>query len=547
MNLTILWITLITILATILRIIGIDKAGGLWNDEYISWSIANIPLSKAFLKGIASQCHMPFYYLYLKVFSHISNNDLCLRFSSVIPAMISVPVMYLVGRTKSKLCGILCALFVATSSFLIYFSQEVRFYSILFLFSALSLLFTLRIVKKQNKHNLIGLIVSNCLILFTHTIGFVYVFFNLLFVSIILKNKENFKKVFIYTWSILTLTLALTSPLLLRIFTTVSFSQWWASFSINRIAQVFVDFFTPVISQILPLEALNGYHLYASFVLLATIITLTVIVIGLFYKKVKNENLIFYVALAVFVVMILASLLDKMVFEAKYIIEIYPILIFVFFNTILAFNKKRIKIPLLLIFFAIQFGYLFTSYAAPKVQREEGHKYVAQLINSAKLKQNDYIVLTYYPQNRFEKYQDFSKYNVISIHKGNFNDYILPAISYKEAVKSGKKQYRGTFINATLPVGVFQGSKLIYYINDNIYKKMKTGQKVAFIFLDSVSFLDETTFSNVVTNTKFYEATPLLYIIFSDFRNEIIKTIPVNAKNIHYEVKGFWTLVSFEK
>lgn len=547
MNFTILWITLITILATILRIIGIDKAGGLWNDEYISWSIANIPLSKAFLKGIASQCHMPFYYLYLKVFSHISNNDLFLRFSSVIPAMISVPVMYLVGRTKSKLCGILCALFVATSSFLIYFSQEVRFYSILFLFSALSLLFTLRIVKKQNKHNLIGLIVSNCLILFTHTIGFVYVFFNLLFVSIILKNKENFKKVFIYTWSILTLTLALTSPLLLRIFTTVSFSQWWASFSINRIAQVFVDFFTPVISQILPLEALNGYHLYASFVLLATIITLTVIVIGLFYKKVKNENLIFYVALAVFVVMILASLLDKMVFEAKYIIEIYPILIFVFFNTILAFNKKRIKIPLLLIFFAIQFGYLFTSYAAPKVQREEGHKYVAQLINSAKLKQNDYIVLTYYPQNRFEKYQDFSKYNVISIHKGNFNDYILPAISYKEAVKNGKKQYRGTFINATLPVGVFQGSKLIYYINDNIYKKMKTGQKVAFIFLDSVSFLDETTFSNVVTNTKFYEATPLLYIIFSDFRNEIIKTIPVNAKNIHYEVKGFWTLVSFEK
>ena len=245
--------------------------------------------------------------------------------------------------------------------------------------------------------------------------------------------------------------------------------------------------------------------------------------------------------------MILASLLDKMVFEAKYIIEIYPILIFVFFNTILAFNKKRIKIPLLLIFFAIQFGYLFTSYAAPKVQREEGHKYVAQLINSAKLKQNDYIVLTYYPQNRFEKYQDFSKYNVISIHKGNFNDYILPAISYKEAVKNGKKQYRGTFINATLPVGVFQGSKLIYYINDNIYKKMETGQKVAFIFLDSVSFLDETTFSNVVTNTKFYEATPLLYIIFSDFRNEIIKTIPVNAKNIHYEVKGFWTLVSFEK
>ena len=83
--------------------------------------------------------------------------------------------------------------------------------------------------------------------------------------------------------------------------------------------------------------------------------------------------------------------------------------------------------------------------------------------------------------------------------------------------------------------------------NNNIYKKMHKGQKVAFIFLDSISFLDETTFSNVVTNPKFYEATPLLYIVFSDFRNEIIKTIPIQAKNIHYEVKGSWTLVSFEK
>jgi len=69
MNLTILWISLITILATILRIIGIDKAGGLWNDEYISWSIATLPLGKAFLKGVASQCHMPLYYLYLKIFT----------------------------------------------------------------------------------------------------------------------------------------------------------------------------------------------------------------------------------------------------------------------------------------------------------------------------------------------------------------------------------------------------------------------------------------------------------------------------------------------
>lgn len=547
MNLTILWISLITILATILRMIGIDKAGGLWNDEYISWSITTLPLGKAFIKGVASQCHMPLYYLYLKIFTLISNNDLWLRFSSVIPAIISVPVMYLVGKNKSKLCGILCALFVATSSFLIYFSQEVRFYSLLFLLAALTLLFTLRVTQKPNIKNLIGLIISNALIILTHTIGFVFVFFDLLFVSLILFKENNCKKKIIIGWCSCGIAFLAMLPLIYRIFTTISFSQWWAKFSIRRILQVFVDFFTPVISQILPIEALNGYHLYAGLIIIATLIALIVIIIGLFYSKAQKNNLVFYIALAVFLVMIFAAMLGKIVFEAKYMIEIYPILIFVFFNTVLSFSKKRIKIPVLLIFFAIQFGYLFMPYSAQNMPREEGHKYVAQLIKSAHLKQNDYIVLTYYPQNRFEKYQDFSKYNVISIHKGNFNEYLLPSITYKEAVKTGKKQYHGTFINATLPVGVFQGSKLIFYINNNIYKKMHKGQKVAFIFLDSISFLDETTFSNVVTNPKFYEATPLLYIVFSDFRNEIIKTIPIQAKNIHYEVKGSWTLVSFEK
>lgn len=547
MNFTILWITLITILATILRLISLDKSGGLWNDEYISWSIANIPLGKAFLKGVASQCHMPLYYLYLKVFTHISNNDFFLRFSSVIPSIISIPIMYLVGRNKSKLCGYLCAMFVATSSFLIYFSQEVRLYSLLFLFSAIALLFTFNTITNPNKKNLTGLIISNLLILITHTIGFVFVFFDLVFVSIKLWQQRKLLKEMSYTWGISFITLVMLSPLTYKIFTTVSFSQWWSKFTIRRIAQVIVDFFTPVISQIMPIEALNGYHLYAGLVLIASLIVIATIIIGLFYKNSKQDNQIFYVALAVFIVMIIASMLGKIVFEAKYMTEIYPILIYVFFNTVLSFTKKRIKIPLLVIFFAIQFGYLFTPTAAFNMPREEGHKNVATLIKNAKLKQNDFIVLTYYPENRFEKYIDFSGYNVISIHKGNFNDYILPQITYKEAVKNGKNSYRGAFINATLPVGIFQGSKLIYYINDNVYKKMHSGQKVAFIFLDSVSFLDETTFSNVVTNNEFYKATPLLYIIFSDFRNEIIKTIPLQAKNVRYEVKGSWTLVSFEK
>ena len=133
MNFTIFWICIITIIGFVLRFIGLDKDGGLWNDEYISWFIASAPIFKGFVDGILSQCHMPLYYIYLKIVMLIGgDNDLVLRFSSIIPAVASIPVMYMVGREKTKFTGLMCALFTALSSFLIYYSQEVRFYTLLF-------------------------------------------------------------------------------------------------------------------------------------------------------------------------------------------------------------------------------------------------------------------------------------------------------------------------------------------------------------------------------------------------------------------------------
>ena len=96
-----------------------------------------------------------------------------------------------VGKEKDEKTGILCAGFSAISSFLVYYSQEVRFYSVLFLFSALGLLYLIKSVKHPNKKNFILYAIFNSLILFTHTIGFVFVFFNLVFLSINLSNSKN--------------------------------------------------------------------------------------------------------------------------------------------------------------------------------------------------------------------------------------------------------------------------------------------------------------------------------------------------------------------
>lgn len=545
MNITIFWICVITIIGFVLRFIGLDKDGGLWNDEYISWFIASAPTFKSFINGILSQCHMPIYYIYLKlVMLFGGNNDLVLRFSSIIPAVVSIPIMYMVGKEKTKLTGIMCALFTALSSFLIYYSQEVRFYTLLFLFSALSLYFTIRMLKKPNKKNLIGLIVSNFLIIFTHTIGFVYVFFDVIFICYYLRKlyKKAVNNISIFT----AILFLISSPLIIKIFTTVSFSQWWAPFSFKRVIQLFSDYFTPVISKILLLENIHSIDFNSIFLILPLIIVTLVFCATIFDKNIRRESKLGLIALATLSVLIIASISGKLVLESKYAIEIYPILIFLFCATIDSCEKVWFKTAIFVIFFSFQIMYSISPYYAPFLSREEGNKYVAKLLNNAKLKDGDFIVLTYYPKDRFEKYFNFDKYNVTEIHKGNFNEYYSPAITYQEAVKIGKREYQGAFINSIRPVNEFTGDTLIDEINDNIYFKVKKGQKVAFIFLDSVSFLDENIFGAIVTDKKAYKQAPLLYLVFSNIRNEIIKTLPVNAKNIRYEVAGAWTLVSFE-
>ena len=116
----------IIILGLVLRLIFINKPDGLWNDEYISWMIASTPFADGFIQAVKSQCHMPFYYLYLKFFmTLLGDSDLLLRLTSVLAGVLSVIAMYFAGREKDEKTAYMCAGFTAISSFLIYYSQEV--------------------------------------------------------------------------------------------------------------------------------------------------------------------------------------------------------------------------------------------------------------------------------------------------------------------------------------------------------------------------------------------------------------------------------------
>lgn len=544
------WLMLfIVILGAVLRLAYINKPDGLWNDEYVSWYIASIPIGKHFMDAVFTQCHMPFYYLYLKFFIHFfGNSDLMLRLTSVPAGILSIISMYFVGKEfKDEKLGILCASLTSLSSFLIYFSQEVRFYGILFLFTSLALLFTLKLIKTQKAINIVFYVIFNALILFTHTIGFIFVILNLIFVSLYLIKERHAEFISassqlsmlersrgkfwmkIILWTSIFVLILFGSPLLFKVLTTNSQSQFWGQFTFSRLGFLITDYFSPVLTNIVSAPEKFFYDLSPAFFIFAlvpSLIAIIGIVRALMTKQYKILGL-FFVSLAFVLVLVLASIFGKMVFVTKYSIEIYPTLILLACYGLLDL-KKVWRYFLVFLFCFLNMFYILTSpIGAPKIRRSEGNKIVANLLENSKLKDGDFILLTYYPKERFEKYFDFSKYQVFSINKGNFSKYL--GVNSKNELKK------------------IDGNIFDKKVNGEILSKLKSGKKLAIVNLNTVSGYSPIQLYTLFHNKKEYDKAPFVFLIFSYVKNGLLEEGLNHLQISRLEQKGSWSVITFTK
>lgn len=475
----------LVLLGLFLRLSFINKPEGLWNDEYVSWFVANTPFNEGFWSEVLKQCHMPFYYLYLKPFSHCS--DLVLRLTSLIPGILAIPVMYLVGREFSKRGGYYAAAITSTLSFLIYYSQEVRFYSLLFLFSALSLLFTIRYIKKSSKKNLAGYIISNSLILLTHVLGGIYVFFNLL---VVFYKKKKISKAVVIIFLCLLPLVGLLGVNILRMLPS---SQWWGHFSYTNILFLFSDFLSPILTNNINAPTVFFYNKQLIlWMLVPTLLGLIGFLAG--FKKTLSLNILAF--LVIFVMSILA-ISGKLVFITKYAIEILPILIL---TIVLGFEQlKKTGVILFALFVSFHLAAFFTPHYVTKVLRAEGHRIPAQILNSFN---PDSIVFTYYEPQRFVRYIDLNGKNVYHISKSN------------------------RFDNPVAILG-----------------NIKPNSTVAVVFLDSVSFFDE----EFVAKNKGNPNIPEMFLTFSRIKNSLIRTLNHDYKDFRLAKIGEWTVICARK
>lgn len=440
----------ITIIGLLLRLWNLDKPYGLWFDEMNTYIEAKMPLQELFEIFFTRHIHTPLFYIILHFWMKIfGETDFIIRLLPVIFGVLTIPVIYFCAKELNcRKTLFLAPFFTAINSLLIYYSQEMRIYSLTVLFSSFVLLFLLRLNNNPNKFNITGLVLSNAGLLYTHTISFVFVFFEFLILGIyFFLNKRKSFKPFIYTGL---LTFVLYSPYLYRLFQLIShgdrlgvgvISQWWSEFTFSGVLFVLGDFFSPFLfANINPPDNYFSlvFHENSQFVagfLIFVCMPLLIGGMGIFVSLRKNliNILLFLVCTGFIAVFSMASMQGKVVYLSRYLLEAAPVFILLAIYGLASLNNKLLsKVLISLLLFLNLFVLFFSDLSVTRANRMLGFKPAAEILNRHECGFQDKYILIGAKKSLFPKYFiPATSGTFYSLH--NWNAVYMPFVLSNEA------------------------------------------------------------------------------------------------------------------
>ncbi len=189
----------IILLASALRLYHIDFQS-LWYDELHSVVPTGPNSTFESIINYSRTDQPPLFFIYLHyAFVWFGYDSMTARVAAAVIGILGVPAVYWLGYevSQKKEIGLMAAFLVATNYFCIYYSQEVRFYSMCFLLSTLSYCFYLRSYRTQNPTDFVGYIVTTVGLLYTHYYGIILYATQALTFIILLRGKPGKRFIFI--------------------------------------------------------------------------------------------------------------------------------------------------------------------------------------------------------------------------------------------------------------------------------------------------------------------------------------------------------------
>ena len=418
----------ILFLGCFLRILHIANTSGLWHDEVVMYNQANAVFPFGIIKeSLRGDIHFPLYQLLLAVWMKIfSNNDIVLRLFSVITGVFTIIFAFITRKeARDEKLGNIFAFLTSINITLIYYSQEVKFYSMLAMLSVLGLMFIFKIKNKNNLSNYAGYILINAAIIYTFTIGIFYVIaeFFVFGLYFFLNEKRIFKRFMISNF----LLILLLSPFIYYIVTHFAHykSPAWIFYSDFTTPFVIIqNYFSPILTGVYDNPAL-----YIPKLNVLNIIFIFIPIILCFYgifraiKENKNNLFILFIPIIFLLLEFILTYNSGLRILTRYTILALMPLLFLVSNGFYLVKQRLLKI-ILCYFFMI---YIFSNLYWPVNSSEFGYRFlgqkpVANILISNKIKKNDILIISL-RKNDLDKYLESSYCKKFSMQYFLYKDY----------------------------------------------------------------------------------------------------------------------------
>ncbi len=559
-----IYLGIIILIGALLRFNGLDKENGLWYDEILAYSFAKEPFPWGIIDSVAkSEFQGVFHYLYLGLWMMLfGDSDLSLRLSSFVFGVSLIPVMFFLGKElHSRGAGFLAALFAALSPVLIYYSQEVRPYALLAFLGAVSFLFLLRLERKPNFLNYLILVVSNVLILYTYTIGFVFVFLQGLFFFLYLKfiEKKPLKDFLIAQIVIIVLYV----PYLASV--AANFSYYFSStfiepFFYSKLSRVSLlitlqDWFTPMLTGIYQHDGVFYSQVFfngrAGVIFGFILFVCGVFLFGLFRSLAcpDRRNYLIFLSCAGFLFFeVLAALNGSFCLVTRHTLLVLPLILLLCASGLSGMKNKKVFIALIAVIISFQLLNL-TSAQSVSAWERAGIRPVLKFLSYYNPGKDD-LVLVPSHSGFIKKYLPSVKTLDLNYMQAVFLDKSTESlkkfISDPELINKTNKNNSHITLKSFL-----QNEEPSISLENTLLaaiSRLKKGRYFIIVRKTDYAMFEERELMEILQDNKKYQSTAMLRLFSSKVVNDLVKVSSEHLEPVKKEkIEPVWQVYIFQK
>lgn len=545
-----IFLVLIIIFGFAIRLINLDKNGGLWYDEITIYSI-----SQNFSGDLKRFLQFPIYYVFYKFWICIlGNSDFVIRLMSVIFDILSLFMTFILTKNIYKIfsndeiqsikAGLVSSSLYAVNSSFIYYAQEAKFYSFTFFAVLLFFIFWIKFLDKNcSKINFVLFYLSTLILLYSNTCQIVLIMFAFILMTVLFVKRNIIKQKLSYLMILSTVFIPLII-FIIRIkgyftgnFDAVVFDN---SFTLSVLQNYFSPILIGVQNNVLNYQKFLIKHLLDIKYLIYVLIPVVISIFGILYSVKKSVicRYLFLICSLYLVFHLILPLFSSYKPLVRYTLFVLPIFISLLAVGLKVLTNKYLKRCLFAVLIFINTFCLILPSSALFIQRPDGYKTLADFLKVNNIPNNANFILPI-RENLLDKYY--------KIRGEKLSLYILNSDAAQKTYLTNDE------ING---LKNDNGNKQIYYkrflTNDKISEefikfvdeKFSVNKPIVLITDKTICVFNNQQISQIVQSSH-YSNYALQFLRLSKLNNDLLKVLKSRFKRYDVYNSDMWDVHVF--